>query len=1254
MENIIKVSSANCQGLRNLTKRTDVLNYLESSGSNIICLQETHWIDRDLSSIKNIWRGDCFINGTKTNSRGVAILIKPNFEYKIEEVISNNEGNLIIIDFLLNDTSFRLINAYAPNTDSPEYFSEIESHIADTKMQHIILCGDLNLTLNPSLDNENYKHINNPCARNKLLDLMEKHQLCDIYRKLNPDTKRYTWRRKNPKKQARLDYFITTNTLTDMIKDCQIKPGYRSDHSIVELAIIICKFQQGKGVWKFNCSLLKDKDYMVKINNAIDEEQLKYSINDPKEKMQNVISHSLFLEVLLLRLRGETIKYSTTQKKLNISKENSLMKQIEDLERKNDQNLDFEIDSKKRELEKLREEKMNGIRIRSRVKWLKEGEKPTKYFCNMEKFNYTEKTIRRLNKGNGKIIFDQRSILEETGAFYKRLFAKQTGSKENEFIKKISQYKLPKLNFEETTALEGELKLCEISQALKNMKNDKSPGIDGFPAEFYKVFWGKLEFIILYALNESCDKGIFSTSLRHRIISCLPKGNKPREFIKNWRPITLLSVLYKIASAAIANRLKSVLNKLISNNQTGFLKGRNISDCTRLVYDVMHYTENKNIPGLLLLVDFEKAFDSISWSFLNRCLNQLGFGTSFIRWITLFNTEVFASVLQCGFLSSRIEIKRGCRQGDPIAPYLFIICSQILTILIDQDEKVKGLKIANKEIKIVQFADDTTIFLDGSENSLRHTLNILEIYGNYSGLKMNKEKSELVWIGKEKNSQKKLCNDVKLAWGSTEFKLLGITFVTNLNQMPEKNYEPILGKITKTIKSWSNRMLTPIGKISVIKTILISKFVHHFQTLPNPPPQLIKKINKMLFEFIWDKKPDKISRTNLIQPKKHGGLDMIDLECFIKGLQINWVKKLLSNKNPLWKESESHLINCPERLLTFGSTWPRKIAKQCSNFFWKEIMRSWSEFLEKYQEQGLGPKSSCPIWYNPRISSAELFLPHWLKGNIIYVSDLLKPNGTVMSLAEIKNIYKIETNFLEHLQVKKGLQKFLHNSEYDIHKPIYPLNIKALMGHIEGSKKYRMVLTPSPKDLNSNLVKRWSQHHTCTTPLEWKKIFKICFYTIFDNNLKWFQYRIIYRILGTLSLRKKMKNSESDQCRICNASVETQEHLFVHCFHTAKLWADIKIQGANTPIGSISTNPIDILLGVWSNPNEPFAWNIIYLVTKNYIFHCAKKGKTPFLSELLHYISIIYNEQQILARTINKETLFEKQWRPIALFLSKE
>ena len=226
----------------------------------------------------------------------------------------------------------------------------------------------------------------------------------------------------------------------------------------------------------------------------------------------------------------------------------------------------------------------------------------------------------------------------------------------------------------------------ELSSALKNMKNNKSPGIDGISAEFLKVFWGQLKLFVRNAINCSYEKGQLSVSLRKSIITCLPKGNKDRKFIKNWRPVSLLCVVYKLASSVIAARLKPRLEHIISSSQSGFLTGRHMGECTRIIYDIMYHTEKKNIPGLLMLIDFEKAFDSVSWQFLYKTLNYFGFNEKFISWIQLFNTNVNAYVLQSGFLSNPIAIQRGCRQGDPnLLPYLLLIVAEILTLFIENE-----------------------------------------------------------------------------------------------------------------------------------------------------------------------------------------------------------------------------------------------------------------------------------------------------------------------------------------------------------------------------------------------------------------------------------------------------------------------------------------------------------------------------------------------------------------------------------------
>ena len=148
--------------------------------------------------------------------------------------------------------------------------------------------------------------------------------------------------------------------------------------------------------------------------------------------------------------------------------------------------------------------------------------------------------------------------------------------------------------------------------------------MDGVTSEFLKVFWLKLKYIITNAINCCFSKGHLSTTFRQCVVVCLPKGNKDRSLIRNWHPISLLCVVYKLASGAIANRLKGTLDSVISHCQTGFIKGRLISESTRLVYDIMHYIDNKQLPGLLMLIDFEKAFDSLSWTFLYKILNSFG------------------------------------------------------------------------------------------------------------------------------------------------------------------------------------------------------------------------------------------------------------------------------------------------------------------------------------------------------------------------------------------------------------------------------------------------------------------------------------------------------------------------------------------------------------------------------------------------------------------------------------------------------
>ena len=176
---------------------------------------------------------------------------------------------------------------------------------------------------------------------------------------------------------------------------------------------------------------------------------------------------------------------------------------------------------------------------------------------------------------------------------------------------------------------------------------------------------------------------------------------------------------------------------------------------------------------------------------------------------------------------------RGCRQGDPISPYIFILCAEILAIMVRENSNIIGINIGNTEFKISQFADDTSIITDGSEKSLINTLETLKLYAAASSLHINIEKTKLVWIGRNKNNNLKLLPELNMTWDK-QFTLLGIKFNNTLEGMVHLNYEGKIKEIRSLLNLWSKRSLTPIGKITVIKTLALAKLVHLMLCLPTP------------------------------------------------------------------------------------------------------------------------------------------------------------------------------------------------------------------------------------------------------------------------------------------------------------------------------------------------------------------------------------------------------------------------------------
>ena len=274
----------------------------------------------------------------------------------------------------------------------------------------------------------------------------------------------------------------------------------------------------------------------------------------------------------------------------------------------------------KNKLEELYDKKVEGAIFRSKITWSEEGERNTKYFLNLERRNYAKKHIKKLMTDD-KLITNPKEILEAQSQFYKLLYAKDNSVfSEEDFEFFINNCKIPTLDEQLRESCEGEITEKECDEIIKTFADGKTPGNDGLPAEFYKTFWALLKPVLVECYNTSYCINQLSLSQTQAVITLIEKKDSDRTLLKNWRPISLPNVDYKIMSKVLASRMMKVLQHLIHPSQTAYVKGRYIGENLRIIEDIFNYTNEENIPGFLLVLDFEKALDSLNWNFFSPSL----------------------------------------------------------------------------------------------------------------------------------------------------------------------------------------------------------------------------------------------------------------------------------------------------------------------------------------------------------------------------------------------------------------------------------------------------------------------------------------------------------------------------------------------------------------------------------------------------------------------------------------------------------
>ena len=678
-------------------------------------LQEVHCSENTADLWACEWGYKTLFSCCSSNKAGVSIIFNNTFNLQILKVFSDPSGRFIICDIEANSKPLTLANIYAPNEDDPNFFRAFFDHLSSFHCEEIIIGGDFNLVLDLDKDKKGGLAKTHKNALKVVQDLSESLELSDVWRILNPEATRYTWHQRQPDIHCRLDFFLVSQSSICNITQADTIPRFKTDHSMITLSLSLHSNPRGKGFWKLNTSSLSDARYLEEIRKTIQETVIEYENNVS-------VNPALLWEMVKLKVREKSISYAAYHKSATTKRENELENTITILQKQLDmaknnepqnQSIIERINLLKRDLEKIIEHRTKGAILRSKSQWYNERERNTKYFLNLEKRHFKQGTISQLKINETDFVTCDKAILSECESFYKHLY---TSKVNNDFASHFFQQANETiLSHEEQNFCEGFLFEKECAEAVKSMDSNKTPGTDGLPAEFYKIFWKDISTLLVSALNYAFEFGCLSTTQRRGVIKLIPKKDAELYYIKNWRPITLLNTDYKIAAKALANRIK--------------------------------YAAKENIPGLLLFIDFEKAFDSLEWSFIVNSLRFFGFGPSIINWVKVLYCKTESCVLNNGWSTNFFQTLRGVRQGCPLSPYLFIHSAEVLAKVVKNNVNIKGISIDNNEIKISQYADDTTLILDGSREVLASALNLLDDFSKVSGLSLNNKKTEALWIG---------------------------------------------------------------------------------------------------------------------------------------------------------------------------------------------------------------------------------------------------------------------------------------------------------------------------------------------------------------------------------------------------------------------------------------------------------------------------------------------------------------------------
>ncbi|XP_074277936.1 uncharacterized protein LOC141601541 [Silene latifolia] len=670
----------------------------------------------------------------------------------------------------------------------------------------------------------------------------------------------------------------------------------------------------------------------------------------------------------------------------------------------------------------------------------------------------------------------------------------------------------------------------DVLHALRNMEGSKSPGPDGITPRFFQVYWPQIGSLVTSAILRFLNTGVMLKEWNSTHVVLLPKVDQP-EMVSQFRPISLCNVVYRLASKCLANRIKLVISSLISDSQQAFVPGRLMSDSSVIAHEIIHYfnkTKKGSIFYAVLKLDMHKAFDRVSWHFLMEVMRHMRFPTAWRSLIWECISTVSYRILINGEPSSVITPTCGLRQGDPLSPYLFIICMEVLSRQLARAEKMRmltGLKISRyaPTVSHLFYADDALICCKAAPKAFEILRDLFKDFESASGQMINLNKSFIKFSPNASSDFKShLTSILKMQSSSTFGTYLGVPIDIPRNR--SQVFHPYIDNLTTRISSLSSLHLTQSSKLLVISAVLFASLYHLMAALPFPLG-ICRKIVSLIAAFWWrhDWKRHSIhwlKRETLQAPKEYGGLGIKNTLLLSQAMLVKNFWRIHLHPNGLLAK---YLV--PK----YGRDLPIPTAKSRvsnSSFLWNGICRAVDEI------------SSRICWKIGNGKQTNLFNSRWVQGTVPIrnrtdtepdpsLLDLLHPSGDWntsaifrrFAPATAKLIITMEPPLLDTDDFLYW--KYTEDGSYSVKTGYLHLWLKS---------------TTSSSSLKSSFP--WS----CI----WKSPGSVKFPLLL--------WRLAHNIMPTSANLKERGVSLGLTCHFCGSSEENAYHLFRSCNITQHVW----------------------------------------------------------------------------------------------------